>query len=239
MVVPLKAVERPRDGIWGLVLAVADYRTRDNRLRASQGPLQNSAQGCELRFGQMRRWGRIAVFVSSPPLPDHDPGLRLAAAGPWARSQASKNAEIMMLRHEVTMLRRQVTRPKPDTMSAWTGSPRTRSCSCCGTRSPCCAAPLRGPGWTLRIRITGSQGKADRIAPRLVGTQLVIQLAQRSGNRIVRGMAGGYSSSAIGSARAAYRQARARHLHQTWAASAGLPRRRPRGARQAWRSCSG
>jgi hypothetical protein len=76
-------------------------------------------------------------------------------------------------------------------------------------------------------------------APRLVGTQLVIQLAQRSGNGIVRGMAGGYSSSAIGSARAAYRQARARHLHQTWAASAGLPRRRPRGARQAWRSCSG
>src|ERR1035441_7395559 len=37
--------------------------------------------------------------------------------------------------------------------------------------------------------------------------RLVIQLAQRSGNGIVRGMAGGYSSSAIGSARAAYRQA--------------------------------
>ena len=30
------------------------------------------------------------------------------------RSQASKNAEIMMLRHEVTVLRRQITRPKPD-----------------------------------------------------------------------------------------------------------------------------
>jgi putative transposase len=30
------------------------------------------------------------------------------------RSQASKNAEIMMLRHEVTVLRRQVARPKPD-----------------------------------------------------------------------------------------------------------------------------
>ena len=30
------------------------------------------------------------------------------------RSQAYKDAEIMMLRHEVTVLRRQVTRPKPD-----------------------------------------------------------------------------------------------------------------------------
>ncbi|MGO9502175.1 MAG: hypothetical protein ACLPUO_11470 [Streptosporangiaceae bacterium] len=30
------------------------------------------------------------------------------------RSQASKDAEIMMLRHEVTVLRRQVARPPPD-----------------------------------------------------------------------------------------------------------------------------
>ncbi len=30
------------------------------------------------------------------------------------RSQASKDAEIMVLRHKVTVLRRQVARPEPD-----------------------------------------------------------------------------------------------------------------------------
>jgi hypothetical protein len=32
----------------------------------------------------------------------------------FGRCQASKDAEIMVLRHEITVLRRQVTRPKPD-----------------------------------------------------------------------------------------------------------------------------
>jgi hypothetical protein len=31
-----------------------------------------------------------------------------------SRGQASKDAEIMVLRHEITVLRRQVARPKPD-----------------------------------------------------------------------------------------------------------------------------
>jgi putative transposase len=34
--------------------------------------------------------------------------------GLLARSDTSKGAEILMLRHEVTVLRRQVARPKPD-----------------------------------------------------------------------------------------------------------------------------
>jgi len=43
-------------------------------------PLQNSTQGtvtCSLAGGA--GYGRIAVRFSSPPVPDHDPGLRLAA----------------------------------------------------------------------------------------------------------------------------------------------------------------
>jgi len=50
------------------------------------------------------------------------------------RSQASKDAEITVLRHEVTVLRRQVPRPKPDWLigRSW-------------QRWPGCCQPRAGP----------------------------------------------------------------------------------------------
>src|SRR5947199_1198660 len=54
----------------------------------------------------------IAVRVSPSALLDHGPVFGWVVL--LGRSQASKDAEILVLRHEVMVLRRQVARPRPD-----------------------------------------------------------------------------------------------------------------------------
>jgi hypothetical protein len=77
-------------------------------------PLQNSPGCCDLQLG---RRGRLRQD-RSPSVSLRLLYLIMIRVFGWlvlpGRSEASKDADIMVLRHEVAMLRRQVAQPKPD-----------------------------------------------------------------------------------------------------------------------------
>jgi putative transposase len=65
-----------------------------------------------------------------------------------ARSDTSKDVEILVLRHEIAVLRRQVTRPKPDwaDRAVITALARLlpKHCGCTGSRHPPRCSPGTG-----------------------------------------------------------------------------------------------
>ena len=60
-----------------------------------------------------------------------------------SRGQAYKDAEIMVLRHEVAVLRRQVTQPRPD----W-----ARPSGSCPRWPGCCPPGCAAIGWSRPVR---------------------------------------------------------------------------------------
>ncbi len=94
-------------------------------------------RSCDLRFGWMSGLGRIAVRARRLLYL-----IMIRVFGCLAlpgRSQAAQEAEIMGVRHEAAVLRRQVARPRPDRAERAVLAPAVRH----GSGGPACARPRR------------------------------------------------------------------------------------------------
>ena len=96
----------------GFTCTPASWAVRSGRERSSRSAGRaGSLRGAITRTGHLTCASTLGTRALPPRLPDHGPVVRLAGA---ARSDTSKDVEILVLRHEIAVLRRQVTRPEPD-----------------------------------------------------------------------------------------------------------------------------